>query len=117
MTEATFMLPMPPSTNRLWRNGRGRTYLSAEYQAWKEEAGWLVNAQHVPAINPPYQVEYAFGRKDRRRSDLLNREKALSDLLQSSFVITNDCEIHDARLYWASDVEPGQVRVTVRTAA
>lgn len=115
IASATFTLPMPPSANRIWRNGRGRTHLSAEYKAWKLAAGLHLNIQRVPSIEPPYAVEYAFGRKDKRKSDLLNREKALSDLLQSSEVITNDCEIHDAHLFWSTDVEPGMVRCTVRT--
>lgn len=116
MNSATFTLPMPPSVNRIWRNSRGRTHRSAEYVAWITEAGLKLNAQCVPSVEPPYSVEYAFGRKDRRRSDLINREKALSDLLQSCGVITDDCQINRALLYWSDDVEPGMVRVKVRTA-
>ena len=110
-----FTLPMPPSANRIWRNNRGRTHRSAEYLAWIQEAGLKLNAQCVPSIEPPYAVHYAFGRKDNRRTDLLNREKPLSDLLQKCEVITDDRKINIALIQWADDVAPGTVRVTVES--
>ena len=32
-------LPLPPSTNRLWRAHRGRVHRSATYVSWLKEAG------------------------------------------------------------------------------
>jgi len=113
---ATFTLPIPPSANAIWRSNRGRTHLSAKYKSWIASAGLMLNSQRVPTINPPYQVEYAVGRPDKRRRDVTNFVKALDDLLQNCNVITNDSEIIDSRIYWSADVEAGQVRGTVRTA-
>jgi hypothetical protein len=39
-------LPLPPSTNRLWRAGRGRVYRSKRYMSWCRDAGWELNLQH-----------------------------------------------------------------------
>lgn len=114
-----FFLPLPVSLNRLYRAASNHpgVYLSAEGRAWVQEAGYEINRQSIPQIMPPYRVEYAAGRPDKRKRDVANIEKVLSDLLQSSCVITNDCEIADMRLLWADDVPPGQVRVTIETLA
>lgn len=58
---------------------------------------------------------YALGRPSKRRMDAANREKGISDTLQRWGVILDDCQITDIRLYWAEDVEPGMVRVTLCT--
>jgi len=112
-----FFLPLPVSLNRLYRSTRKQTgvYLSAEGRGWHEEAAMEINIQRVPRMLPPYRVEYAAGRPDKRRRDIGNIEKILSDRLQKSEVITDDREISDMRLLWADDVEPGRVRVTIET--
>ena len=117
--KTVFSLPLPPSLNRLYRSTQKQkgVYLSAEGKAWHEEAALQINVQCVPAIKPPYRVEYAAGRPDNRRRDVANLEKILSDRLQKSEVITDDCQIKDMRLCWADEVEPGTVRVTVESLA
>jgi len=50
----TMTLPLPVSTNRLWRAGRGRVHRSPQYRAWLTEAGWELRAQRstVPLNDP-----------------------------------------------------------------
>jgi len=114
----TFSLPMPPSVNAIWRGKNKGVYLSPEYKTWRLEAGLILNSQHVPEMAPPYRVEYAFGRPDKRKRDVFNLEKALSDLLESQGVFTNDCEIEDGRVYWDREnklAQPGMVHCTVES--
>ena len=40
-----FDLPMPPSTNRIWRSVRGRVVKSKTYKNWLVEAGKEVQAE------------------------------------------------------------------------
>ena len=120
-TTTTFTLPMPPSMNRLWRANRGRVHISQDYKAWKMEASLHLNQQkHVGEIPPPYRVVYAFDRKDDGVGDVFNREKALSDLLQSTGVITDDKFIEDGRVYWDREnklAPPGMVHCTLESLA
>ena len=118
MSEATFTLPIPPSVNALHRATRKQkgVYLSPVYKAWLVEAGMKLNVQRVPEISPPYAIEYAVGRPDKRRRDVTNLVKAMDDLLQSQGVITDDCHVDDSRIYWCPQQEAGTVKVTVRTA-
>jgi crossover junction endodeoxyribonuclease RusA len=117
-----FTLPMPPSTNSIWRGKAKGVYRSAEYMRWIIVAGNMLKTYKIKPVNPPYAVDYEFGRKvtkkgvvSKIRMDVANREKALSDLLQKMGVIEDDCLINDMRLRWSADVEPNTVRVSVRT--
>ena len=38
-------LPMPPSTNALWRSNRGRVHRSAQYEKWLKNADALALSQ------------------------------------------------------------------------
>lgn len=113
----SFTLPMPPSVNALYTNNQGKgkrgRAKSERYLSWITEAGIELNRQHVPTLAPPYSVDYAVGRPDKRKRDVANLEKALSDLLVSMDVIKDDCEIVQNCQRWANDVPPGMVHCTV----
>ena len=94
-------LPFPPSVNRLWRTGRKRVYKSDEYTAWLEEAGWRAKEQRPGAIVGPYVIDIRAARPDKRRRDLGNLEKAVSDLLESIGIISDDCWAEGIHLSWA----------------
>ena len=108
-----FHLPMPPSANSIWRSTAGRVYRSAQYVAWHKRA--LALMLGLIPMAPRYKVLYEFGRPSRRKMDLGNREKALSDALQAAGVITDDSLIVDLQLRWAEDVPGGEVRVSIWT--
>ena len=114
---AQFFLPLPVSLNRMYRATRKQkgVYMSEKGKAWHDEAAAEINLQRVPHMVPPYRVEYAAGRPDKRRRDIGNIEKILSDRLQKSDVIEDDKDIHDMRLRWDDDVPPGRVRVTIES--
>lgn len=108
--------PRPPSANNLFVNSRrtGGRFPSSQYKAWQKSA-----AQHF-ALAPMIQckgkvrVTYVYGQEpDRRRRDLLNFEKALTDLLVKAGVMEDDSLIQEALLRWSGDVSPGQVHVEV----
>jgi crossover junction endodeoxyribonuclease RusA len=105
----------PPSANRLWRQARGKTILSAEYDAWMKAAHWQVLAQRPGKISGPYKLTLQLTRPDRRARDLGNLEKAVSDLLESVGVIPNDHLAREIHLYWTGDepIKGGACRVTI----
>ena len=100
-------LPYPPSVNSLYP-GKARRYKSEKYKKWISEAtaeffdqhpGWLVAP--VPTITGPVSVNYGFGRPDKRKRDLGNLEKSVSDFLVSMGVIQDDALIQKLTLEWA----------------
>jgi crossover junction endodeoxyribonuclease RusA len=95
-------LPYPPSANRLWRNSRGRTHKSTEYCNWLNHAGYVARAQRPGKICGPYKISITAVRPDKRRRDLGNLEKPISDLLQSLGVVEDDCNAEMICVRWVT---------------
>ncbi len=53
-------------------------------------------------------VQYRFARTDRRKRDLGNLEKAMSDILVKHEIIEDDSKIVDLRLIWTGS-EPAEI--------
>jgi len=109
-------LPLPVSVNRLWRNGKGRTFRSPQYRCWLTEAGWELRTQRPKLIAGPVSVTIAAGRPDRRRRDIDNLAKSLLDLLVAHQVIEDDANVVKFTAGWDTAVPPGIVRVTIEPA-
>lgn len=92
-------LPLPTSTNRIWRRGHARstgrtwTYLSKSYVTWKGKAAEALKAQ-FPAtpqtITGPFDVRLVITRAKRYKLDLDNRIKACLDFCAQSGLIEDD---------------------------
>ena len=85
-------LPIPPSTNRLWRHGRDHMYPTPDYEGWKRNADAPAMAQRVQTrghtIDGPFAAHVEVGPS---RADLDNvGSKALLDWAQSRNLIAND---------------------------
>lgn len=89
------VLPFPPSVNRMWRQFRGRTILSAEGRKYKQHAaycatiGWGI-------------IEYAKGdvsvyirayMPDARRRDIDNLNKMALDAMTAGGVWRDDSQV------------------------
>lgn len=111
----TFSLPLPPSVNGLWANGKTRRFRTQNYEDWINEAGWELKRQRPEKLKGPVAIDYQFEEpKTKRKMDLANREKAATDLLVSHGVIEADDQtiIREMRLSWSKEVSG--VRVTIK---
>ena len=111
MTTVELWMPYPVSANSLWRSVKGRVIKSSAYQAWLKEAGLEVMAQRPSKIKGPYKITITAARPDRRRRDLGNLEKSVSDLLQSVGVIEDDCYAEMISMRWATSGDGVSVRL------
>ena len=98
-------LPYPPSTNRLWTRTRRGMRKSTEYEEWLLHAGLEARSQRAGSIKGPYKISITAARPDRRRRDLDNILKSISDLLKSIGAIEDDslCELITARWVTSGD--------------
>lgn len=113
MTPAT--LPMPPSTNALFKNAGKRRVKTAAYEAWINEAGWALNLSRMQPVAPPVAITIRAGLCNVAR-DLDNLAKPLCDLLVAHRIIPDDNveNVHEVRVCRAfGDVPDGKVCVTV----
>lgn len=95
-------LPWPPSTNRIWRHGRGRTYLDPRYAAWKREADatYLANKRKWRPIKGQFNARITLDETRPRRGDLDNRIKPILDFLQRVGLIENDSLLKALSVTW-----------------
>jgi Holliday junction resolvase RusA-like endonuclease len=110
-------LSLPPSTNRLWRTGRGRVFRSKPYMTWLSTAGWELKAQRPGKIRGPVAIAVVAGRPDQRRRDLDNiASKALLDLLVAHGVVEDDSKVVRIASGWDSAIAPGRISVSITAA-
>ncbi len=89
---AVLLMPYPPTSNNLFAGSGRRRFISKKYHEWRTEASRALAAQApLPEFEGPVSVRYAYGRPDKRRRDLGNLEKSVSDQLVSAGVIVDDC--------------------------
>ena len=103
----TIDLPFPPSVNAVWRSNRGRVHRDKKYSAWESDAWghWLQQkpTQKLKSIEGHYALKIILNPPDKRRRDLGNYDKALSDFLQTAGIVHNDCLCLDLHIVWGGD--------------
>ncbi|MGE5566183.1 MAG: RusA family crossover junction endodeoxyribonuclease [Parcubacteria group bacterium] len=113
-------LPYPPSVNALHRTVRGRPISSAKYRAWAASAAAMIHQQlrEPDTIEGHYHLYIRATAPDRRRRDLGNLEKSISDSLVDARVIADDCNARVIISAWAGEPKkPGSIEVIVTEAA
>jgi crossover junction endodeoxyribonuclease RusA len=86
-------LPYPPSVNRLYRSINNRSILSKVGRDYYRDAVPIAEASGIN-IRGPYVLSIKANRPDRRKRDIGNLEKIVSDTLTKAGVIEDDslCE-------------------------
>lgn len=114
----SIMVPFPPSANRLWRSVNGRNIKSAEYRTWENiaVAEAYYSSGDKKRIPGSYRLLVEAQRPDRRRRDLGNLEKPLSDILVTLNMVDDDCLAEEITLRWVKEDLGGMVRMTVTSA-
>lgn len=118
----TLDLPLPPSTNTIWRRGKNRstgksvTYLNPTYKKWKEKADVELLRQRVGKrwrmITGPFDVILTLPLKKRFKIDLDNRIKATLDWAKQAGLILEDKFQHTVLLRWGEAPMGARVELT-----
>ena len=102
-----FVVPFPPSVNRIWRHSKGVTYRSPKYMAWRQRAA---DATQGLWRGDPYlgrvSVEVRLYGPSRRRWDIDNRAKVVLDLIQHLEIVADDEQV-DRLVLLRGPVTPG----------
>lgn len=106
-------LPLPPSTNRIWRVARGRVHRSAEYLDWIDLAARELRYADMTGtrITDRYALQLFIPAKDRADAD--NRLKATCDLLVRRGLVPDDRFLEWALVQRSSAIGAGLCRVHV----
>lgn len=95
----------PPSVNRLWRTSKsGTVYRSKEYTDWRKKTAWELSIQaKFKQISGAYKITVKAVRPDKRRRDLDNLIKSISDVLVAAGVIEDDSLCEHLEMMWVKD--------------
>ena len=100
-------MDLPPSVNNLYRLGKGNVYRSPKYVNWRNATLWSVSLQaQFRKISTEYKLTIRVVKPDKRKRDLDNILKALSDILESAGVIENDHFCQHIDLAWVKEGPP-----------
>jgi len=104
-------LTRPPSANHLWVRARKGMRKSDAYVTWLMLAAIEARRQSFKRVSGPYKLFLQASRPDRRRRDIDNLIKPVSDLLMFIGAVEDDsdCEMVTAR--WVTTGEGVNVRV------
>jgi crossover junction endodeoxyribonuclease RusA len=84
-------LPYPPSVNGLYANIPGKGRVKTErYKTWINAAGWNVKAARPVKVAGPYTLEITLFQSDKRKRDIDNIIKPISDLLVEHQLVEDD---------------------------
>ena len=114
----TVHLPYPPSVNGIWKHGRGSSFLSKQYTAWKKLAGqeWLTQKKTQPrAITGAYGAILIAVKPDKRRRDLDNLTKVCKDFAVQHGLVEDDSLCDKLYVRWGTSKEaPLGAKLTLR---
>ena len=102
----TIFLPYPPTVNNLYENrgkSRGKT---ASYNAWIKLAGYKLNQQHIEPVKGLVKIHIYVVKPDKRKRDVSNIEKSVTDLLVKHGILEDDDRIIKNTQEWVTgDIE------------
>lgn len=112
---------IPPSVNQAYRNRTSKDSVKApgriktkSYMTWFNAFGWDVRQamRGKSMIDGPYEIVITLCESTRHPlSDIMNREKCVSDALQELGVIKDDRNCHSGTVKWGS--AKGGIRVII----
>jgi Holliday junction resolvase RusA-like endonuclease len=85
----TLTTPIPPSVNRLYKQGNRGWYKDKKAVDWQEQVLWLIKQKRFPEGNYD-SISVCYYRKDKRKFDIDNPVKLLLDTITKSGLIKDD---------------------------
>lgn len=107
-------LPWPPSNNRYYRHNRGRTHISAEGQAYRDNVARIIKGSMLDiGLAIPVKIRIECHMPDRRRRDLDNLQKAAFDALTKAGFWLDDELVVDYRVVKMPVTKGGKLELTI----
>lgn len=114
MNTYSITLPWPPSNNRYYCHNRGRTHVSAEGQAYRDNVARIIkNAMLDIGLAMPVKIRIECHMPDRRRRDLDNLQKAAFDALTKAGFWLDDELVVDYRVVKMPVTKGGKLELTI----
>ena len=110
----SFSVPYPPSMNTMWRNFRGRTVLSKAGRIFREQVNFLVIDKNIPKFgDKKLKVTMILRPRDKRKTDIDNRIKAVLDALEHAGVFDDDFQVDHLEMIRGEPIKGGLLHVVI----
>lgn len=113
------LLPYPVGSNRLWRNAKGKTFVSPAAEAWKDGAKLIAKAAGIRPLSGPVAVELILhprltvkGKASNTRLDLDAPIKPLLDAL-NGIAYQDDKQVTQIRAALGEPIPDGGLSFTI----
>lgn len=107
-------IPYPPSGNHMWKHARGKHYLTDEAKAYYQRVAYLILITNGKAgLTEPVQVTCWLYPPDKRKRDLENAWKVISDALTKAGVWEDDSLVRRLIIQWCDPEKGGRVVVNI----
>lgn len=104
-------LPIPPSTNNLFKNVRRGRAKSGDYRDWIALAGWNLRQLQIAPVRGRYELSITVA--EAMRGDISNRIKAVEDLFVALKLTDDDRRCGTLHVYRSDEQRTGTCRVSV----
>ena len=112
MSVSLWLERLPPSTNDLHMYGKGHAFSKPRYKAWQKDAiPELQEQAKGVTVTGPYHLSITAVRPDKRKRDIDNIIKPLSDALQRAGIIENDCYCEFVSARWVTSGDGVAIRI------
>ena len=111
---ASIDLPFPPSMTTMWRNFRGRTVLSKAGRAFREDVQNIIIDNNIPKFgDSKLRITMILRPRDKRKTDIDNRIKAVLDALEHAGVFNDDFQVDHLEMIRGEPLKGGLLHVVI----
>jgi crossover junction endodeoxyribonuclease RusA len=100
--------------NTMWRNFRGRTVLSKAGRVFREEVQNIVVDKNIPKFgDSKLKITMILRPRDKRKTDIDNRIKAVLDALEQAGVFDDDFQVDHLEMIRGEPLKGGLLHVVI----